>query len=106
VAPLVVGWLGLPAEATAAFLVGFLRRDFGAAGLYMLQRDGALDGTQIVVSLVTITLFVPCIAQYLMMIKERGWRTAHAIAALAFGLAFLVGGLLSRALHAFGGGLP
>ena len=102
VAPLVVGWLGLPAETTAAFLVGFLRRDFGAAGLYTLQRDGALDGTQVVVSLVTITLFVPCIAQYLMMIKERGWRTAHAIAALAFGLAFLVGGLLSRALHAFG----
>jgi ferrous iron transport protein B len=32
--PLVVGWLGLPAAASAAFLVGFLRRDFGATGLF------------------------------------------------------------------------
>lgn len=98
--PLVVSWLGLPAKATEAFLIGFLRRDFGAAGLFALQRAGALTGVQIVVSLVTITLFVPCIAQYFMMIKERGWKMATGMAALVFGLAFLVGGALFRALAA------
>lgn len=100
--PLVVGWLGLPPKATAAFLVGFLRRDFGAAGLYTLQRDGQLDGAQTVVSLVTITLFVPCIAQYFMMVKERGWRLATGIAALVTVLAVVVGGLLARGLAALG----
>jgi ferrous iron transport protein B len=30
--PLVTGWLGLPPEASAAFLLGFLRRDFGPPG--------------------------------------------------------------------------
>ncbi|MBI4227729.1 MAG: ferrous iron transport protein B [Candidatus Omnitrophica bacterium] len=96
--PLVVSWLGLPTPATAAFLIGFLRRDFGAAGLFALQRAGALSGAQVVVSLVTITLFVPCVAQYFMMIKERGWRVATGMAGLVTALAFLVGGLLFRLL--------
>jgi hypothetical protein len=30
--PLVSGWLGLPKEASAAFVMGFLRRDFIAPG--------------------------------------------------------------------------
>lgn len=98
--PVVVRWLGLPVQATEAFLVGFLRRDFGAAGLYALQRSGSLDGVQTLVSLVTITLFVPCIAQFFMMVKERGWKIAGVIAGVAFTLALAVGGLLLRALAA------
>lgn len=101
-APLIVRWLGLPQQATGAFLVGFLRRDFGAAGLFTLQRDGLLTGVQTVVSLVTITLFVPCIAQYFMMVKERGWKLATAMALFVFGVALLVGGTLSRVLTALG----
>ncbi len=96
--PLIVSWLGLPAKATSAFLVGFLRRDFGAAGLFALQRNGMLSGVQTVVSLVTITLFVPCIAQYFMMVKERGWKLANLMAGFVFGMALLVGGLLLRVL--------
>jgi len=101
-APVVVGWLGLPVKATEAFLVGFLRRDFGAAGFFMLQRDGLLTGVQTVVSLVTITLFVPCIAQYFMMIKERGWRMANVMALCVFAIALVVGGVLSRTLASLG----
>ncbi|MBI3010139.1 MAG: ferrous iron transporter B [Candidatus Omnitrophica bacterium] len=97
--PVVVGWLGLPAKAADALLIGFLRRDFGAAGFFEMQRRGMLDGTQTIVSLVTITLFVPCVAQYFMMIKERGWRTASAIAAVATGIAVGVGGILLRLLR-------
>ncbi|HET7712050.1 MAG TPA: ferrous iron transporter B, partial [Thermoanaerobaculia bacterium] len=41
--PLVVGALGLPAESATAFVIGFLRRDYGAAGLFVMQRQGALD---------------------------------------------------------------
>ena len=98
--PLVVGWLGLPTPATAALLIGFLRRDFGAAGFYALQRGGGLTPVQALVSLVTITLFLPCIAQYFMMVKERGWKPATAIALFVIGVALLVGGLLSRVLTA------
>ncbi len=93
--PLVVSWLGLPERATEAFLVGFLRRDYGAAGLYSLARDGLMDSHQIVVSLVTITLFVPCVANLLIIAKERGWRTALALLGVIFPLAFAVGGILA-----------
>lgn len=93
-APLVQGWLGLPAKATEAFLIGFLRRDYGAAGLLQLQLSGQLDQVQVIVSLVTITLFVPCIANVFMIAKERGVRTALWMTAFIFPFAFLVGGLL------------
>ncbi len=100
-APLVVNFLGLPAAATDAFLIGFLRRDYGAAGLFALARAGSMTPDQILVSLVTITLFVPCIANVLMIAKEYGNRTALAMSAFIFPFAFLVGGLLNFALGAF-----
>ncbi len=96
--PLVVGWLGLPAEASAAFLMGFLRRDFGASGLFLMESQGLLNPPQVIVAMVTITLFVPCLASVFMIAKERGGRTAVAIAATIFPLAFVVGGLLHRLL--------
>ncbi|MBI3957834.1 MAG: ferrous iron transport protein B [Chloroflexi bacterium] len=99
--PLIVGWLGLPAQVTDAFLVGFLRRDYGAAGLFAIARDGGLDPIQIVVSLVVITLFMPCIANLLMIVKEYGTRTAIAVTAVVFPLAFLIGGALNAVLRAF-----
>ena len=74
--PLIVHFLGLPAKVTESFIIGFLRRDYGAAGLFMLAKQGILGPHQILVSLVTITLFIPCIAQFFMMIKERGLRKA------------------------------
>jgi ferrous iron transport protein B len=101
-APVVQGVLGLPVEASQAFLIGFLRRDYGAAGLYELARAGSLDSVQIVVSMVTITLFVPCIANFMIMIKERGAGVALAMVAVIVPLAFLVGGGLNWGLHALG----
>lgn len=100
--PLVVGWLGLPAQASAAFLMGFMRRDFGATGLFILGAQGLLTPTQIVVAMVTITLFIPCVASVMVIAKERSARTAAAMVALIFPLAFLVGGLLNQALHLIG----
>jgi len=70
--PVVVGILGLPEETTQAFLIGFFRRDYGAAGLYAMSQQGMLNPIQTMVSLVTLTLFVPCLAHFFMMIKERG----------------------------------
>jgi ferrous iron transport protein B len=96
--PLVKGWLGLPNQATEAFLIGFLRRDYGAAGLYALAQAGTLNSQQILVSLVTITLFVPCIANSFIIIKERGWRTALWMLVIIFPLAFGIGGLLNQIL--------
>jgi len=87
----VMTMLGLPSEASAAFIFGFFRRDFGAAGLYDLHTDGLLDPVQLTVAAVTLTLFV-------VMQKERGWRTSLAIFVFVTVLAFGTGWALNKAL--------
>jgi ferrous iron transport protein B len=103
VAPVVTGWMGLPEQATAAFLIGFLRRDFGAAGLYQMAGNGDLNPSQVLVSVVAITLFMPCVAQFFMVIREQGLRVALAVAGVVLPTAIGVAGLLHRVLQAVGG---
>lgn len=102
VAPVVHGLLGLPREAAQAFVIGFLRRDFGAAGLYRLAHEGRLEPVQVLVAAVTITLFIPCIANFFVIVKERGWRTGLAVAAFITAFALGVGALLNAVLRALG----
>jgi len=77
--PLVVGVLGLPARTAQVLVMGFLRRDYGAAGLFALAHAGQLSPVQAVVALTVMTLFVPCVANFLVMIKEQGARAAFGI---------------------------
>lgn len=95
-------WIGLPSDAADVFLFGFFRRDFGAAGLYGMQDAGLLTGIQLVVAAVTLTLFMPCIAQFMMTIKERGFKMALAISAFIFPSAFLAGFIVNTLLTAMG----
>lgn len=94
-APLTVSWLHLPAEAATAFVMGFVRRDFGAAGFFTMD----LSAPQLLVAMVTITLFVPCAASMMVVLKERGWKYLLGLFGGSVGLAFLVGGLLTRVLE-------
>ncbi|MEE9399569.1 MAG: ferrous iron transporter B [Dehalococcoidales bacterium] len=94
--------IGLPLETAIVFLYGFFRRDFGAAGLYDLHSSGVLSGVPLVVTAVILTLFIPCVAQFLVMLKERGIKTALAITAFIFPFAFLVGFVLNLVLVKLG----
>jgi ferrous iron transport protein B len=89
--PLIVRMLDLPPKATEAFLIGFLRRDYGAAGLFSMQKAGMLSHLQVVVSLITITLFIPCLANLLVIVKEHGGKVAAGMALFIFPFALLVG---------------
>jgi ferrous iron transport protein B len=107
--PVVVDLLQLPKEATGAFILGFLRRDYAAAGLFVHYQPFLEAGTitkameiEIVVALVVITLFIPCIANFFMIVKERGLKTGVAI--MGFIMPFAVGvgtvvNLLMRRLY-------
>jgi ferrous iron transport protein B len=97
--PVVVHFLGLPAKATEALLMGFLRRDYGAAGMFALAKQGLMDENQVIVGLVTLTLFVPCLANFFMIVKERGLKTALLMMALITPFALFVGGALNFILH-------
>lgn len=95
-----VRWIGLPEETAVAFLFGFFRRDYGAAGLYDLRK--MMTGNQLLVAVTTMTLFIPCIAQFSVAIKERGWKTALAMFVFILTFAFLVGGVLFRIITFLG----
>jgi ferrous iron transport protein B len=97
VAPITVGWLELPKETATAFIMGIVRRDFGAAGL----TDLAMTPAQTTVALITITLFVPCIAAMLIMIKERSWKESIYIWFGSWITAFVTGGIVAKILSLF-----
>jgi ferrous iron transport protein B len=92
--------IGLPVEAAKVFLFGFFRRDYGAAGLYDISKQGALNDVQLVVACVALTLFLPCVAQFLMNVKERGWNTGIGISVfilmISFGAAYAVNYILTN----------
>ena len=104
--------IGLPTSADVAsnpalefsggtiLLAGFFRRDFGAAGLWHLFRSGLITPVQVLVAAVTLTLFLPCVAQFLVMKREHGLKTALAMAAFILVVAFGVGYLLRLGLEA------
>jgi len=107
-APVVVGWLDLPKEAASAFILGFLRRDYAAAGLFVHYEPFMKAGTmtremqvQVVVALVTVTLFMPCIANFFMILKERGARAGIAIAGFILPFSIGVGSLVNVLMRRF-----
>ncbi|SMD06004.1 ferrous iron transport protein B [Sporomusa malonica] len=95
----VMGIIGLPPETAQAFLLGFFRRDYGAAGLYDLAVAGKLTDAQLVVAAVGLTLFVPCVAQFAVMVKERGLITAWAMVVLIIMIAFGSAALVHNCLN-------
>jgi ferrous iron transport protein B len=99
-APVLTGVLHLPADAAAIFVLGFLRRDYGAAGLFEMVRNHALTAQQAVVSLIVITLFVPCLASFLVIIREQGIKRALAITGFILPFAISVGAVVSWILRA------
>lgn len=97
--PLVSGLLGLPADAAGVFVMGFLRRDYGAAGLFQMAHAGRLAPVQAVVALTVMTLFVPCVANFLMMVKEQRLKPALAILGVVTVIALGTGIVLNAVLR-------
>lgn len=94
--------VGLPKIIAKVFLFGFFRRDYGAAGLYDLNSEGLLSARELAVTAVMLTLFLPCIAQFLMNIKERGYKVALGIAGFILVFSFIMGYMLNKILMMIG----
>ena len=94
--------IGLPDEAAVAFLFGFFRRDYGAAGMFDIHRRGLLTGNQLAVAAITLTLFLPCIAQFLIMKKERGLRVTLLVSGFVLAVALATGYATHLALALLG----
>ncbi len=101
--PVVKHFLGLPVETAKGFILGFLRRDYAVVSIFKALEEKAgglvIDPNQLIVALVVITLFVPCLANFFVMIKERGIKTAFLMLGFILPFAFLVGGILRYILQ-------
>lgn len=93
--PIISDLLLLPKEVALSFILGMVRRDFGAFGLLDIEMTSA----QLITSCLVLTLFVPCIATVAVMIKEKNFKTALGLWLMSWALAFLVGGIMARVLN-------
>jgi ferrous iron transport protein B len=88
--------LGLPAESADVFFLTIIRREAGAALLAQQYAAGMYDGVQVMVTLLVMTLMIPCINSVLVMYKERGYKIATVTLATVFLYALLMGGLVNQ----------
>ena len=93
-APVVTGLLGLPKEAVVALVIGFLRKD---VALGMLAPLGLTAG-QLVIGSVVLAMFFPCIATFVVLIRELGVVDMLKAAGIMITAALLVGGALNLIL--------
>ena len=67
-APFLSGLFGLPPEAIAALLMGFLRKDVAVGMLSPL----GLSVQQLVVAAIVLTAYFPCAATFIVLLRELG----------------------------------
>ncbi|MBR0599999.1 nucleoside recognition domain-containing protein [Sinanaerobacter chloroacetimidivorans] len=94
-APITSGFLNLPENATNLFILSIIKRDLGAAGFYSMVNNGSFTQPEILVTLIVLTLFVPCFASQMILFKEQKAVTAILIWIGSFLLSFFVGGITS-----------
>ena len=93
-APVITGLLGLPKEAVTSLVVGFLRKDVALGMLAPL----ALTAEQLVVSSVVLAMFFPCIATFVVLLRELGVVDLLKATAVMVSAALITGGLLNLIL--------
>jgi ferrous iron transport protein B len=107
-APLVEGWLGLPAVAGLTLIFAVLRKELALQLLVTLAivQHGAqaadllsfMSREQLVTYALVNTLYIPCVATVAVLARELGWTRALLISGFTVALALLAGGLASRVL--------
>jgi len=99
--PLVANVLSLPDKATEVLILVLARREVGAVYFKNMVEASELDYVQIVTGLIVITLFVPCLSNTMIMIKEYGLRWGIVTNLAIIVIAFLVGGMVNYSLRLF-----
>jgi len=90
-APVITGLLGLPKEAVTALVIGFLRKDVALGMLAPL----ALSTGELVVASVVLAMFFPCIATFVVLLRELGVVNMLKAVGIMFSVALLTGGIMN-----------
>jgi ferrous iron transport protein B len=93
-APVLTGLLGLPKETVTAIVIGFVRKD---VALSMLAPLG-LSAAQLVIGTVVLAMFFPCVATFVVLIRELGVTNMLKSTGIMLVTALLVGAALNLML--------
>lgn len=93
-APVIKGLFGLPKEAVVALVIGFLRKDVAVGLLGPL----GLNAKQMFISSTLLAISFPCIATFVIMLKELGWKDMIKSTAIMIGVTVIVGAVLNFAI--------
>ncbi len=89
--PVVSGLLGLPSDAATALIIGFLRKDVGIGMFAPLD----MNPVQYVIAAVVLAMYMPCVATFMVMLKELGVSGTAKSVALRLVAALVVGSALN-----------
>ncbi|MBU4343480.1 MAG: ferrous iron transporter B [Candidatus Omnitrophica bacterium] len=90
-APVLTGLWGLPKEAISALIIGFLRKDVAIGMLGPLN----LTTKQLIIGCTVLAIYFPCIATFVMLVKELGIKDMLKAAVIMMFVALIVGTLLN-----------
>ncbi|KKL16771.1 hypothetical protein LCGC14_2492220, partial [marine sediment metagenome] len=96
--PAMNGFLGLPVQMVDALILCMARHEAAAGLIIKLIEKGQLNYVQCIVSVTITTMFVPCFANIMAMIKELGARRAITMAVIINASAFLIAACLNWGL--------
>ena len=88
--PLLTGWFGVPGETVGPLIAAFLRKDLAVAQLSAID----MNKYQMITSVVLVSIYFPCVATFVMLLKE-GWRNLLGSLAVLVAVIFLYGGLIN-----------
>ncbi len=92
--PVLTGLWGLPKEAISALIVGFLRKDVAVGMLGPLN----LTTKQLVIGSTILAVYFPCIATYMVLIRELGIKDTLKSTSIMIIVALAIGILLNLIL--------
>lgn len=92
--PIFVVWFGVPAVTVAALVMAFLRKDMAIGMLGGLAAAGALTTGQLLTSVVLVSIYFPCVATFIMIMKEEGFRALLKSLVVLLAAFFIFGGLM------------
>lgn len=100
-APLTVGWLGLPAFAGILLIFGVVRKEFTLLMLVALVGTNFaafLTPVQMIVLALFSMLFIPCISTIAILAREFGWKSTGLVSLANLASALIIGGVAFRVL--------
>jgi len=90
-APVLTGVFGIPEETVAPLVAGFLRKDLAIGLLGGIE----LTAWQMFTSMVILSIYFPCLATFMLMLKEENWKEFLATMLVLAVTVFAFGGLLN-----------